>query len=331
MPTGFGGAGPGISILVGVARGIADDEKRRREIEQEAINRRLKEAQITQMAENVRLQEEREARYQAQEANRVAEVEYARNEAEAENLRNEEQMQLAIGSMTQQIMAENPDMDPDLAGYVAYNAVHKLVPYRSPEEAEAGATAKWQYDVFKEEASEQEKDRIIQDPEFWGFIKSAPDIGSVFEEAYEKGYDRNAASELWADLNRGKEDEPEEWEEITATVRADIDRDATVSAQSVLNDVDRKMAAQNSATNGEYFKRLNEDGTFSQARASLAMTFLSQEVDFILNNPRARWDDKWRARRALVQLNRLVVGAEKDELEADDEYVDWDLQGRSGG
>lgn len=81
--SGFGGAGPGLRILQGVAQGRLDREKRNQEQQRQAILNRLSKSQMNQIKQNMRLKREENDRLDAERQR-----EQAASEAAVTNLKN---------------------------------------------------------------------------------------------------------------------------------------------------------------------------------------------------------------------------------------------------
>jgi hypothetical protein len=109
----FGGAGPGIAILTGVAKGIREADRERRRREQEAIINRLREEQIRASKANSALQVDREMRMrdqnEADALQKKLEREAEAAAAQAQAARRHD----AITVRTQELADQYPEYTPE--------------------------------------------------------------------------------------------------------------------------------------------------------------------------------------------------------------------------
>lgn len=247
----FGGGSPGMSILMGVARAVESDDRRRREIEQEAINRRLKEAQIRQADENLELQREREQRYRDQEIARQEEVERARTQAEVERAKEEEHRQVLKGLMAEQFQREL-GMTPEDADIRAELEISGLT-YRTkePEEVASFAERKWRHEQNVEADLELDMSRIIQNDSLRLAVTRASNpveaqaVIDDYNAQHGSNYDASAGNAVWLRAHQSAVDpglDYADWDSLPSDVKRDMSQEAATLAGHSLAEAEEAIA-----------------------------------------------------------------------------------------
>ncbi len=248
----FGGGSPGMSILVGVAKAVSEDDKRRREIEQEAINKRLKEQQITQMQESSELNRQREQRYRDTEIARQEEVGQVRADAEVRRAQEDEHKQLLTGLVAEQIQREE-DVDAQTALQMATLHMEGAFQYETPEpeeEASWGERQFW-YEQNIEQDMAADMERIFGNTVLSNQLLGAQNVAEVHSltEEYnaQNGTDFSpeAARGLWQEVNASALDPESEygkWEDMPSHLQSRVSDEANVRSGKALLEAEQAIA-----------------------------------------------------------------------------------------
>jgi hypothetical protein len=216
MAQGFGGSSPGMSILIGVAQGVSNADKRKREMEQEAINARLKEQQITQMEENTRLNKEREQRLKETEIARQEQAATVRDEAEAQRAQQLEQKEMFTGLLAKQYMGEGAD---ELTAYERAMMDIEGIDWdvADPDEEVSIRDQAFMDDRATAEALEADMERLWANKELRDQMMngrtSMDAYGAVesFNEANGTDYSPEAARAVWEEVKKSALDPELDW------------------------------------------------------------------------------------------------------------------------
>lgn len=197
----FGGGSPGLAILAGVAQGLNDVDKRKREKQQEAILARLREQQIRESEQNVKLQQEREGRYRAQfeaeqQALEEARVLQAEQRQEQANLLRQKTQQMA-----EEIARQRPDWTPEQVHTAAWNHVNEVYEYEPPEVVEPEKPNAAMLNRQDRVNAEQRYREIVSDPTDLEALTSANSLQEAYEYGTERGLDPIVVEEVWRDLS----------------------------------------------------------------------------------------------------------------------------------
>jgi len=201
----FGGVGPGLSILTGVAQGVAESDKRKREMEEEAIRRRLQETQIKQSEANTAIMFDRENRYREENERAAQEKIQEREEQAAQAVRDAEAKRAATTQMVAIIMADNPGMGEEEAWTRAATHVEKTFNYSTPR-PEPTATPRVPSAADRrfetDEAWKASVQRIQGNPEALDALSRARTMPDASRVAEELGLPSGPAMEVWGQVQR---------------------------------------------------------------------------------------------------------------------------------
>ena len=330
----FGGGSPGLSILIGVARGVAEDDKRRREIEQDAINARLKEQQITQMEEASTLNKEREQRYRDTEIARQEESAQVRAQAEATRAQEEEHRQVLTGLIAKQYMTEE-GMDELTANERATLDMSGIQHGTDPEKEVSIRDQAFLEDRMTAEEMELDMNRVFANRELSRKIMSARNIVEVeqmteeWNAQNETDYSPEAARAVWQDVNRTALDPGTDWgnfAELSANGQRRVSEDAAVLSGRALNDAEKAIAkwtASNQPKEGE------EPRVWDPYE--IAQTIIVNKNQAYINKGGSLPFDQAVADRMLFELERLRQAEHDDEDEENDPLSRIMIQNRPGG
>jgi len=265
----FGGGSPGMSILLGVARGVAEDDKRRRQMEQEAINKRLKEQQITNMEETTQLNKERETRYRDTEIARQENLELARRDAEVKRLQDEESRQMLTGLMAKQHEADGED--PLTAMELATLDMAKMPYPTDPDEELSVRDAAFMEDRATAEDLELDMKLVWGNTELSHKISEeaqnvleARDITNEYNAINGTEFSPEAGEAVWKEINISALDpalEWGDWSSLPEGAKKRVEGDASVYAGTALYEAEKEIAkwhSNNQPKDGEEPKEWDE-------------------------------------------------------------------------
>lgn len=235
----FGGAGPGMAILMGVAQGVARADKRKREMEQEAIRKALWARQIEESQERMELSRQQEERYRE---NAAAEAKLRIQQEE--NKRIERQQELAhrremLDNVQGEILRETPDQDPAIAYQQAEMVLDKAVPWsqfqaEDPEDQlpPGGiAGARWQHQLEQERILQAGLDRLYDSPAAMTLVGEAKTLTDAILAGQSFQIPEVAVREYWNAGGKGRleKDDPTvlEYADMTGGQQKGVDRLAT--------------------------------------------------------------------------------------------------------
>ena len=201
----FGGVGPGLSILTGVAQGVAESDKRRWEMEEEAIRRRLQETQIKQSEANTAIMFERENRYREENERMAQEKIQEREEQAAQAVRDAEAKRQATTQMVAIIMADNPGMSEEEAFTRAATHVEDTFSYSTPR-PEPTATSRVPSAADRrleiDAAWDASVQRIQGNPEALDALSRARTMPDASRVAEQLGLPSGPAMEVWDQVQK---------------------------------------------------------------------------------------------------------------------------------
>jgi hypothetical protein len=274
-----------MSILIGVARGVAEDDKRRREMEQEAINKRLKEQQIQQMQESTELNRQREQRYRDTEIARQEELATVRRDAEMARAAEQEQMNNLTGLVAEQIFQEmereGTPITMEEASRLALLHTEKVWEFETPEPEKIMSVRDQAFlaDRNIEAEMADDMDRIIRNRELLNSVSGAQNIveAQTLTEDYnmQNGTDFSpeAARGVWQDINQSALDpglDYGDWDSLPSYAQQGVLDEASVLAGSSLVEAEETIATWKAA---EADPRMSEMDPYD-----LAQSIISQKI-----------------------------------------------------
>lgn len=323
----FGGASPGMSILIGVARGVAEDDKRRREMEQEAINKRLKEQQITQMEETSALAKEREQRMRDTEIARQEALEETRQVATAQREQEEAERNQFADLLAGQYMAEDgvDEMTARTRALMDLEDIDWNV--TDPDQEVSIRDQAFLEDRNIEAEMEADMERVFANKQLWDQLKGAGNLMDAqravetFNAANGTDFSPEAGRAVWQEVNKSALEPGMEWGDfgsLPVGAQRRVSDDAGVLAGTALLQAEEAIAkwhANNQPKEGEEPK--------SWDPYEIAQTLiLNKNKGFIMSGQAGAYDQAV-ADRMLFELERLRQNEreEEDDGEEKDEYM----------
>jgi hypothetical protein len=236
MP-GFGGAGPGLAILSGIAKGVVEDDKRRREMEQEAIRKALMARQIQKMDEDMELAKIREERFRD-----TAKMNYEADMARVQQDNLEYQ---------QDVLDENRNYDLDVDKFEQDQREYEEGKVDDELERDIDRARLYGYRMQNQELSRTldraaSADALAENREHNRAVRSAQSIEEAGTIAQELGYDAIVGEEMWYDSHEREDDvngwsHPKSYFELNATNQKAADINARADVTNYLNSADEWM------------------------------------------------------------------------------------------